>query len=1629
MPANNSNCFVGEGMKDWTLIAGGRCVYATWRVGVLGISPRDQKIFMLSSKDWGELRGKFPLDPLVAYGKGNGLLFEHVSGPVACDYDGLLLMVCERGDNPLFQPPGHLRKYLILNSDFQRVALGDQDSFAKIFSPGAAHFFDDKFIYINSPERTSRNSTEWLMEEGDEGDYSLYGRSADFWIHRVTSVIAADAATVRGDPEPLVSVVIPTYNYGRYLGRCISSVLDQGLEDIEIVVLDNASTDETSEVMKGFASDSRVRYIRNRYNFGPSHNWKNGPWLARGKYFTFLSADDYYNVGHLQRLISLLEENSNIAVGYTSIQWVNAQGVAFDQQPRHPGYRSGDYVGGRNELADLLIFDNYMAPSAVIFRRSAFLQTWRPTDPYGAGDWEMIVQMAEKFPDFAYIDSPGVCYRWHDSQFSKSFYASADPLRGHLAVVEGVFERGAQGKLRGREREVAEHLRRRLSLYPQEQGSELGVRARKLCDRLEELARQGEEVLFSIILTTYNRPGLLKDALASVGSQNLKDFEVILINDCGDPVESLLSGYDFPITYIRQGRNRGLSAARNAGLKLARGRYIVYLDDDDIYLPNHLAVLAEAFERNPQSVVYTAVEYVTEKLEGDKRIELDRSMPLKHDAYDRDRLFIQNYIPVNTWAHPRSMLAVVGEFDTGLTAFEDWDMLLRLAARYPFVYIPQVTAEVHQRPSAGNDHMLGREQKNFAALYQKLYERHSDLGSEVVRAGRKELLKRLGVQTDKPSRKLTAADWLEARTLTEAQKDRLAEALDQQGGGPVFGIVLLDLKGEQENLQRSLDSLRQPYQSYARVQPIVLTVSSEVAAIEGVQVVPVTEGNWLAQLNGALSQAALGWFIVATAGEEFTANGLLVSALDLASVPGCRAVYADEMMRQDAANLGALLRPDLNLDLLLSLPASMARHWLFRRDLWVEMGGFAEQYPQAFELEYVLRLIERGGFDGLGHISEPLLITDAPTLVDNPQEREVIARHLKARGYSQPVVGSRLPGRYEIDYGHPHQPKVSILIVVRDRFAWVQRCMESLLAKTAYPNFEVLLLDHGNTKPEIRHWLTGVAQMGVKGLKVLRFDAGLSREQVQNQAAQQAEGDYLLWLGDGAGILAPDWLKQLLNHAQRPEVGAVGGKLISGDGLIRHAGGILGLGGPVGRAFLGYKVDDGGYLQRLQVDQNYSSLSGNCLMVRRDLFLDAGGFAEDPALARWADADLCLRLQQAGYLNVWTPRVQLLMDEPPLSDATPEEEEAMYARWLPVLARDPAYNPSFSLNDKQGFRLARAELSWKPLQALGSVPVILAHNADNSGCGQYRVIQPLNALREAGLIDGHVNGSYLTIAELERYNPDSIVLQRQIGEPQIELMQRMKRFSRAFKVFELDDYLPNLPVKSVHRASMPKDIVKSMRRALGCVDRFVVSTEPLANALSDMHGDIRVVRNSLDPRWWNGLKGERRVSRKPRVGWAGGASHTGDLEMIVDVVRELANEVEWVFFGMCPDKLRPYVHEFHAGVEIEKYPAALARLNLDLALAPVEQNLFNECKSNLRLLEYGACGFPVVCSDLVCYQGDLPVTRVRNRFKDWVDAIRMHLADLDATARMGDELRAAVLRDWMLEGENLQRWRQAWLPD
>lgn len=867
-------------------------------------------------------------------------------------------------------------------------------------------------------------------------------------------------------------------------------------------------------------------------------------------------------------------------------------------------------------------------------------------------------------------------------------------------------------------------------------------------------------------------------------------------------------------------------------------------------------------------------------------------------------------------------------------------------------------------------------------------------------------------------------DWLSARKISDNEKAFLQEKISEGRGGFSCKFLCVD-KDDIENIESDLKSA---------------FIGDEVScSYEILNSGSISESEFKTLLNSLEEQ----WVCFVKPGDRLNDSGILMAQIERLDETGLAAISFDELYRMEDGGLGAAFRPVGNLDYLLSFPAGMSRHWLFNRKALLEIGGFNTKLPEAFELDAILRIINHYGLEGIGHVAEPLFITKVPELINIDEERIVIENHLRQRGYTAAEVQAPMPGRYRVWYGHKEHPLVSILIPTKNQLGMLQRCVESILEKTSYQNYEILIIDNNSDEPETIRWLNGMEDIGGDKVRVLRYPHPFNFSAMNNFAASQSVGDYLLLLNNDTAVIDAHWLDAMLNHGQRPEVGVVGAKLLFPNGTIQHAGVILGLNGPAEHPFLGEAMDAPGYMQRLQVDQNYSAVTAACMLVRKEVYFAVGGMDEEEFKVSYNDVDFCLKVRELGYLNVWTPHAVLLHEgsvSQKNEDTAEErakhkrftaEQDAMYEKWLPQLARDPAYNPNFSLAMPGGFKLADTQISWRPLDSIRPAPVALVHPADLAGCGHYRVMQPFLAMKGEGLVDGAISTGLMHVTDLERYNPDCIVLQRQIGDARLEAMQRMQKFSRAFKVYELDDYLPNLPLKSVHRKDMPKDILRSLRRGLGFVDRFVVSTPALAEAFAGLHGEIVVRENRLPLSWWDGLQTQRRQGKKPRVGWAGGSSHTGDLELIADVVRDLADEVEWVFFGMCPEALKPYVHEFHGGVAIEEYPAKLASLNLDLGLAPLEHNLFNECKSNLRQLEYGACGIPIICTDIRPYQdgqqAGLPVTLVKNRYKDWVDAIRMHINDLDATAKMADELQTRVKADWMLQGEHLVRWRDAWL--
>jgi len=215
----------------------------------------------------------------------------------------------------------------------------------------------------------------------------------------------------------------------------------------------------------------------------------------------------------------------------------------------------------------------------------------------------------------------------------------------------------------------------------------------------------------------------------------------------------------------------------------------------------------------------------------------------------------------------------------------------------------------------------------------------------------------------------------------------------------------------------------------------------------------------------------------------------------------------------------------------------------------------------------------------------------------------------------------------------------------------------------------------------------------------LRNNAPFNYSAINNFASRAAGGELFCFLNNDIEVIDQSWLSEMVSHAIRPEIGAVGAMLLYPDNRIQHAGVLLGPGGVANHAFCGHHRECHGYFNRARLVQNYSAVTGACMLVRKQVFNQVGGFNEQDLPIAFNDVDFCLRVRKAGYRNLWTPFARLYHHESASrgSDNTPEKQarfarevDYMRQKWGPLLDDDPAYNPNFALT------IPPFALAWSP---------------------------------------------------------------------------------------------------------------------------------------------------------------------------------------------------------------------------------------------------------------------------------------------------------------------------------------------
>lgn len=551
-------------------------------------------------------------------------------------------------------------------------------------------------------------------------------------------------------------------------------------------------------------------------------------------------------------------------------------------------------------------------------------------------------------------------------------------------------------------------------------------------------------------------------------------------------------------------------------------------------------------------------------------------------------------------------------------------------------------------------------------------------------------------------------DWIRLYdTHRPADRRILEERARHLADGPRISILLPVYQTPVNWLKRCLDSVRaQVYGNWelcvvddASPSPRVLEILDDYARRDSrIRVIRRKENGHISRASNTALEIASGQFVaLLDHDDELRPHALLEMANAIAKHPGVKLLYSDEdKIDEDGRRFNPYFKPDWNPDLLFS--QNFVSHLaVIDTQLVRDAGGFRPGFEGSQDHDLFLRCTGRLEPWQIHHVPKVLyhwraiagstaLERGAKDYASSAGARAVQAQlSLVAPG----ATVEELPhGHYRVRWPLPEvPPSVSIIVPTRDRVDLLRTCIESLLALTAYPDYEIVVVDNQSSDPAALEYIESLRSR--ERTRVLTFDAPFNYSAINNWVVAQCRSDVLCLLNNDIEVISGDWLHELVSQAVRPGIGAVGAMLYYPERTIQHAGVVLGLGGVANHIYTGQAAGHPGHGARALVAQNLSAVTGACMVVRRDVYDLVGGLDERLQVA-FNDIDFCLRLRQAGYRNAWTPFAELVHHESASrgSDESPEKRERflgeiryMEARWEAWLQRDPAYNRNLSLTD------------------------------------------------------------------------------------------------------------------------------------------------------------------------------------------------------------------------------------------------------------------------------------------------------------------------------------------------------------
>lgn len=466
-------------------------------------------------------------------------------------------------------------------------------------------------------------------------------------------------------------------------------------------------------------------------------------------------------------------------------------------------------------------------------------------------------------------------------------------------------------------------------------------------------------------------------------------------------------------------------------------------------------------------------------------------------------------------------------------------------------------------------------------------------------------------------------------------------------------------------------------------------------------------GHISAASNSALSIAEGQWVVLMDQDDLLSEQALYWVVKAINENPEGKLFYSDEdKINENGDRHNPYFKCDWNRSLFYS--QNMICHLgVYNHEIVGSIGGFREGFEGSQDHDLALRFIEHVDDSAIIHIPRILYHWRVhPNSTAGGAEakpyaavagEKAIQQHLERLNINAEVTSSRVG--YRVDYALPKKmPLVSLIIPTRNGLELVRTCIESIINLTAYPNYEIILIDNGSDDPDSLAYFSEIEKK-YSCVSVKRDDSPFNYSALNNAAVAQAKGEIIGLINNDIEVIEPGWLSEMVSIVLQPGVGAVGAKLLYPDDTVQHAGVVIGIGGVAGHIHLKCRPDEPGYFGRLNLISEFSAVTAACLLVKKADYQQVGGLNEVDLTVAFNDVDFCLKLKSSGLRNIWTPHALLYHHESATRgyEDNPEKvarfnREAAYMTrtWEKYIANDPCYSPNLSLNTSD------FSLAWPP---------------------------------------------------------------------------------------------------------------------------------------------------------------------------------------------------------------------------------------------------------------------------------------------------------------------------------------------